>query len=96
MNNWTAVEIKTLRLRLGWSAADFSRHFGCSSELIFDWEKGGQRPSSQDILQLNRLQFHLQSYSDQIQRDSFADRILQNQQLAQISRSDLMSRIIET
>jgi hypothetical protein len=90
MENWSAEEIKNLRLRLGWSAADFSRHFGGPSELILSWEEGAQAPSSQDILQLNRLRFHLQSYSDQVVRDSTADRVLQEQRLSQICRSEIL------
>ena len=90
MEAWAPEEIKALRLRLGWSAADFSRHFGCLADLILDWEKGAQAPSAQDVLQLHRLKFHVQSYSAQVRRDSTADRVIQERRLAQVWQADRM------
>lgn len=66
MSTWTAKEIKSLRLRLGWSAADFSRHFGCHSDLILKWEGGEASPSPDDLLQLKRLAHYLNTYSEQV------------------------------
>ncbi|MCB0350228.1 MAG: helix-turn-helix transcriptional regulator [Bdellovibrionales bacterium] len=89
MKNWTVEEIKTLRLRLGQSAAEFSRHFGCPIDLIFDWEKGSQSPSPDDVLQFVRLESHLESYCEQVLRDSVADKMLKQMGLEQICQTDL-------
>lgn len=84
MKNWSAEEIKGLRLRLGWSAADFSRHFGCQANLVLDWERGVHSPSPDDILQLTRLEHHLFVYSEQMERAPLADSTLHNHGLEQI------------
>jgi transcriptional regulator with XRE-family HTH domain len=89
MNSWTANEIKNLRLRLGWSAAEFSRHVGCLSEIILDWEKGAKSPSPDDVLQLKRLEFHSESYCEQVIRDSEADRAFKSLSLEQICQTDI-------
>lgn len=36
--DWTPETIKTLRLRLGWSAADFGRHLGVKAQTVMTWE----------------------------------------------------------
>ncbi len=92
MNKWTAAEIKKLRLSLGWSAANFSRHFSCQANLILEWENGAQVPSPDDLLQMKRLEFHLESYCDQVIRDASADRLLKQtglEQICQIESRDL-------
>ncbi len=86
---WTAEEIKSLRLRLGWSAADFARRFGCTSEMIMDWERGAMSPSPDDVLQLSRLEFHLESYCEQVVRGPVADVALSALKLNQIYKYDV-------
>ncbi len=46
---WTKERIKDLRLRLGWSVAEFSRRLGCVADLVIDWEKGLITPSPDDL-----------------------------------------------
>lgn len=86
---WTAAKIKTLRLRLGWSAADFSRGFGCTGELVLNWERGVHAPSSEDVMQLNRLEFYLESYSEQVARGPVADFAMSSMHLQQIYQRDV-------
>lgn len=86
---WTAKEIKILRLRLGWSAVDLSHRMGCSSSLILDWEKGAASPSSDDLRQLERLLFSLETYNEQVTRGSEAESQLKNRGLEQIYKYDL-------
>lgn len=90
MNKWAAEEIKNLRLRLGWPAAEFARYFGAKSDLIINWERGAIAPTAQDILQLDRLSFHAESYSQQIERQPAADRCLGEMGREQI-HSDIVS-----
>ncbi len=84
MNKWSAEKIKSLRLRLGWSAADFARRFGCTSDVIMEWEKGTLPPSPEDLMQFDRLEFYLESYSEQVSRGPIADFALNTLRLNQI------------
>jgi len=92
MSKWTAIEIKGLRLRLGWSAADFSRRFGCLSDVILNWEKGVQTPSSDDERQLDRLAFYLESYCEMVLREPIAEQVLKAEGLDQIHLDHLLLR----
>lgn len=89
MGTWTAQKIKSLRLRLGWSSADFSRRFGCTCEVTMDWERGVCPPTPTDILQLNRLEFYLESYCEQIARSPVADFAMSSRHLQQIYQNDV-------
>ena len=84
MSHWSPEKIKNLRQRLGWSAADFSRHFGVSSLIVLDWESGVSRPTSDDILHIERLEFHLESSTAQLQTGPQAEVALKNLKLNQI------------
>ena len=89
MNKWTPTEIRNLRLQLGWSAAEFCRHFGCSSEVVLKWERGDLPPSPDDFLQFERLEHHRVSYSEQITRGVLAESLLRIGNLAQIRSADI-------
>jgi len=91
MHNWTAEEIKCLRLRLGWSAADFARRFGCISNQVLAWERGDSAPSPDDVLQLHRLQMHVESYSEQLQREPLAEHVIKLSGCEQIHNDVLIS-----
>jgi transcriptional regulator with XRE-family HTH domain len=86
---WTAENIRTLRLGLGWSRADFSRRLGCPVDTIMEWEKGALSPTVDDSRQLERLVFFLDSYCEVIERQSVAESALLEQRLEQIHRNDL-------
>ncbi len=88
---WGAEEIRSLRLRLGWSAADFARRFGCLSQLVSDWERGTQVPTSDDILQLQRLSLYVDSYSEQVQRGPVAEQVLKSGGFEQVHNDLLIS-----
>ena len=92
MNKWAAEDIKSLRLRLGWSAADFARFFGGPADLVMKWERGEALPTIDDTLQFNRLAFHADSYSQQILREPLAERCLSEMGREQI-HSDTLTEI---
>lgn len=53
----TPEDIRELRKRLGWSLAEFGRHFGVSPQAVLKWERGDARPSDfalATMIQLNR------------------------------------------
>ena len=55
MEKWTPDKIRSLRLRMGWSAAELARRFGGQADLITRWELGECEPTSVDRLQLEQL-----------------------------------------
>lgn len=83
---WTAENIRVLRLGLGWSRADFSRRLGCAVDTVIEWEKGTLSPTADDARQLERLVFYLDSYSEVIERQAQAEPLLRDLQLEQIHR----------
>lgn len=86
---WSAEKIQQLRLGLGWSAADFSRRLGVMSEVVQSWEAGKSQPTSDDIRQIERLSFYLDSYSSVLERQSTSENILATNNFEQVHRSDL-------
>ncbi len=88
---WSGDEIRSLRLRLGWSAADFARRFGCLSDQIMNWEKGAAQPSSEDRLQLMKLSIYVDSYSEQMQRAPIAEEVLRSGGFEQVHNDLLIS-----
>jgi transcriptional regulator with XRE-family HTH domain len=88
---WTPKAIRSLRLRLGWSAADFSRHFGCLSSQILDWESGSGNPSQSDIFQLQRLTLTLEAYSTRMQCSSLSDQVIKSHGVEQVHNDLLIS-----
>jgi transcriptional regulator with XRE-family HTH domain len=89
MRNPNGEEIRKLRLRLGWSRSDFSRQIGCTVEALLKWEASEGAPSSDELLQIERLEFYVESYCEQIQRDSLADTMFATQNLDQISAAKI-------
>jgi len=73
MKKWAAEDIKNLRLRLGWSAAEFARFFGGKADLVMRWESDEASPSPDDILQFDRLSFYAESHSQAILREPLAE-----------------------
>ena len=73
MKTWAPEDIKSLRLRMGWSAAEFARFFGSLADLVMRWERGEASPSPDDILQFDRLSFHAESHSQAILREPLAE-----------------------
>lgn len=44
--NWTGEKIKELRLRLGWSQAEFARRLGCRQQTVSEWETNIYQPQN--------------------------------------------------
>lgn len=93
MAKWCAGEIKTLRLRLGWSAADFARRLGCTSQTISSWELDLSVPTADDERQLDRLAFYIESYSQQLAREPLAEVFLRDQGLCQVHQEQISRKL---
>ena len=95
MSLWNPADIKNLRLRLAWSAAEFSRRFGGSVQLIQDWEAGIKSPTELDMAQFESLEFHLNTYCELISRESHAESVLSEKLLEQVHNSQLFGKKIK-
>lgn len=87
--SWSGEKIQQLRLGLGWSAADFSRRLGISSDSVISWESGISAPTPDDLRQIERLAFYLDSYSSVLERASTSEAMLTANNYEQVHRSDL-------
>lgn len=87
--SWSGEKIQQLRLGLGWSAADFARRLGVSSDSVINWECGVTAPTPDDLRQIERLAFYLDSYSSVLERASSSEALLATHNYEQVHRSDL-------
>lgn len=87
--SWSAQKIQQLRLGLGWSAADFARRLGVSCETVISWEAAMSAPTPDDLRQIERLAFYLDSYSSVLERASSSEALLATHNFEQVHRSDL-------
>ncbi|OFZ12374.1 MAG: hypothetical protein A2Z20_00930 [Bdellovibrionales bacterium RBG_16_40_8] len=92
MKIWRPEEVKELRLRLGWSAADFSRHFKYHVDIVIAWEIGDNFPSATDKLLLERLEFDLEDYSDMLHKTPTAEIALNRMGLSQICLTEIYTK----
>lgn len=86
---WTADNIRILRLRLGWSQADCARRLGCATQTVMDWEAGQLAPTPDDIRQLERLVFYLDTYIETIESQPLSEYLFSQMNIEQIHRNDL-------
>jgi transcriptional regulator with XRE-family HTH domain len=85
-------DIRQLRQRLGWSAAEMARRMGCSIELVAAWEAGHQSPDPEVINQMEYLDSYMRSYSDRISQTPIAEKVMHDDRLSQLTHRDLLDR----
>jgi transcriptional regulator with XRE-family HTH domain len=88
----SAIEVKTLRLRLGWSLAEMARQMGCSVDIVFSWESGKQTPDNECLNQMRYLQTYADSYNDRIAQLPLAEREMEDRMLSQLTNQDFSSK----
>lgn len=49
------MNLRSLRLRMGWTASDLARRLGVSSSDVLTWEESRQTPTDSDML--TRIEF---------------------------------------
>lgn len=52
---WSSDKIRSLRLSLGWSRAEFARRTGTTRMMVHDWEHSKTCPHAQSIEFLDQL-----------------------------------------
>lgn len=85
-------DIRQLRQRLGWSAAEMARRMGCSVDIVTAWEAGHQSPDPEILQQMEYLDNHMRSYSDRISQTPMAEKVMHEDQLSQLTHRDLLDR----
>jgi transcriptional regulator with XRE-family HTH domain len=86
---YTGEDIRSLRQRLGWSAADLSRRLGCSVSRLRELECGTGTIMITEAEQLSRLQMHLNNYNLQLELGPRAEVALRINGFEQINLKDL-------
>ncbi len=87
----SAIEVKTLRLRLGWSVAEMARQMGCSVVIVVSWESGSQAPDNECVNQMRYLHTYVESYNDKIAQLPMAEREMEDRMLSQLTHQDFSS-----
>jgi transcriptional regulator with XRE-family HTH domain len=76
--------IKSLRLRLGWSQAELARRLNCSSAEIEEFESGFKTPDKEKMGQLVLLLSHADATSFEMQSTPKAENFCERRHLGQI------------
>lgn len=67
-------DIRELRERLGWSLAEFGRHFGVTPQAVLKWERGNARPSDFALAAMIQLKRRLDEISEK-QKQQFIEKL---------------------
>ncbi len=85
--------IKSLRLRLGWSQADFARRLNCAITEVMYWENGSQTPTSHFLNEMFLLVKQADACSYEVHAAPLAENICEKQALGQIEFSEIKEEI---
>lgn len=85
------INIRQVRMQLGWSAAEMARHLGCACDLILHWEKELAVPPTEVRQQLHHLQVSASVSATRIAMFPRAEMIMTQQQLAQITHDVVLT-----
>lgn len=78
------MNIKSLRLRLGWTQADLARRLNCQSSEVQSWETGLTSPDKEITSRLELLVSHAESNANEIQSVPQAENFCERRRLGQI------------
>lgn len=67
-------DIRGLRDRLGWSLAEFGRHFGVTPQAVLKWERGNARPNDFALAAMIQLNRRLDEISEK-QKQQFIEKL---------------------
>ena len=78
------LNIKSLRLRLGWTQSDLARRLNCQSTDVQKWETGLSTPNSEVSSRLELLVSHAESNAQELQSVPKAENFCERRRLGQI------------
>ena len=81
---WTAVEIRQLRYRLGWSRAEMARCLKLTPDMINAWEDGRFLPTEAHCNLLISVLNQAESNAEKVQRRPVAEVVMRDRGLSQI------------
>ena len=93
INEWTKQNIKSLRMRLGWSQADLARRLNCSSADVDLWETGEILPNPRVANELILIAKHADACSDEIHTSPLAESLCDRKALVQIGFAEIKEEI---
>jgi transcriptional regulator with XRE-family HTH domain len=82
---WSPSDIRCLRLRLGWSAAELGRRLGCSAQQVMNWECGDHHPDAEVFNQLSFLGTYVEQNAARTAQIPMAEDVMTREHLAQIT-----------
>ncbi len=82
---WDCQQIRSLRLRLGWSAAELGRRLGCSADLVMRWESAKARPDAEVFNQLSFLVAYVEQNALRLTQFPLAEAVMEREHLAQVT-----------
>lgn len=91
--SWNKEEIKSLRLRLGWSQADLARRLSCASTDVEAWEKGEITPAAGVINAMFLLVKQADVCSHEVHVSPLAESHCDQHALAQVEFSEIKEEI---
>lgn len=93
--SWESIEIRHLRLRLGWSRSDLARRLATDSQVIADWEEGRSLPEVKLVHLLDLLAKQAEVSAEDVSFVPVAEHFLDEAELDQCERGKLKSRHLD-
>lgn len=90
---WTKENIRSLRLRLGWSKSELAYRLHCSTDQIEIWETKGPIMDSSTASELEIILRQAEAYSDEVQYTPAAENRCDQQALEQIEFSRVKAEL---
>lgn len=78
------MNVRTLRLRLGWSQSELARHLNCRSTDVEIWENGGSIENHDFLNQLQFLARQVEMCCEEVKSTPVAESLLDETMLVQI------------
>ena len=86
---WSTEHVKSLRLRLGWSRAEFGRRLGLDLERVYKLEEGSLTLDNELLTALDTLSASLEDYCKDLKVKAKASRQFQSREKTQASSAEL-------
>lgn len=88
--SWSPQQIRNLRLRLGWSLAEFGRHLGGSVREVQLWENGELNIQPEKINLLIQLVAQVERNAQRLQQEPMAEMVMERDALAQVTHDHIL------
>lgn len=92
---WNAANIRKLRLSMGWTQCDLSRHLKTEMSKVSSWELSQSAPDKNMIEQLTLLAKHAEFSADVLSQTPLAELYLQETDLDQCELQEPKDKFID-